>query len=125
MGANPIKSGPKDHNARPMQLQIQIDGSDLTTTTGIAGVDVGADSVTAKDDGANIVTVTFRQAMRNTKYLVHIQAHKAGAPVEIKDLTKAAGSFTYTTVDGDSHGTAADDADTDILVTFYDTSSVR
>lgn len=124
MGANPIKSGPKDHNARPMQLQIQIDGSALTTTTGIAGVDVGADSVTAKDDGANVVTVTFRQAMRNAKYLVHIQG-TGTTPIDVKTITKTAASFSYTTVDGGTSATAVDDADVDILVTFYDTSSVR
>lgn len=117
--AQNVRQHRDDRNLRPRDLLISIDGSALATSAGSGGVLIGADSVTANDDGSNTVTITFNTPMRNSEYSVFFQPRTTDCICRV--ASRAAGNFTYTSLELD--GTTAEaDADVDILIRYYDNS---
>ena len=106
----------------PRMMPIRIDGSDLpngTATT--AGVDVGAGWCVARDDGANLVTITFNESVRQAP-MVYASVSTANAVVDV--ITTSTTGITYTTVENDDTTSAVADADVDLFLLFFDTADV-
>ena len=118
-----VRQHKDDNRTNPVVSCIEIDGSALTTTTANAGVIRGVEIAQAKDDGANIVTVTFRTPFRNSNYTVHITP-VATADALAVTITRAAGTLTYTTVKASDASTAVNDADVMILIVSNDDGTI-
>ena len=113
----------KDVNrTNPVILNIEIDGSALTTTTVNAGVVGGVEAVQAKD-ASNVVTITFRTPFRNAKYMAHFTPVNNADCVAVS-VTRAAGTLAYTTVKGSDFSTAVNDADMMITIIANDDDTI-
>lgn len=97
-----------DQVNRVEKLYIKIDGSALTTSLATAGVVLGANVCTAKDDGSNAVTITFARPLRRAPeilYTVYTDNCK------LDSLVSSTTGITYTSVKADDHTTGVADAD--------------
>ena len=101
----------------PRMVLLRVDGSDLTTTSAAAGLDVGSAVATAKDDASNQVTIDFLQAFKSVPFVFWTPRTDN---VEVKIGTLSATQLIYTTVDSDSNGTGVNDADVDFLIIAVD-----
>ena len=90
------------------ELNIEIDGSALTTSLATAGVVIGKTFITAKDDGSNTVTIAFKRPLKRAPH-VHASTYTADCVVRVTSRTTT--GIEYITVQNDDTTTGVDDAD--------------
>lgn len=103
-------------------LPIVITGASLTTTSSANGVTVGADVVDAKDDGSNVITITFKEPLKQ-KPLIFVQTETADNHILVS--AKSTTAFDLTSVQNDANGTGVNDPNLMILVVVVDDSDLR
>lgn len=91
---------------------LQIDGSDLTTTTADAGVVVGLAFAQAKDS-TNRVTITFREALDHAPKAFY---QSLTAAADVQPVSSSTTELVYDTVLAADNSTASADADVSILL---------
>lgn len=105
-----------DKHNKYSELLIKIDGSALTTTSATAGVTIGTKFCTAKDDGSDVVTITFNEALRNAPEVVATQALTADCIVKPDAIATTTTTVVYSCVKISDGATAVNDADVVILL---------
>ena len=92
-------------------LILKVDGSALDTSSSTAGIIVGSTAVTAKDDGSEVVTITFDEPLRNAPIVIASQCLSADCIIKPDSITATASSLEYSCYKISDASTAVNDAD--------------
>ena len=103
--------------ASPRQMWFKVDGSAVTTTSSSAGLVAGIRAADVKDDGANLVTITFKEGLSSVPLGAVFHPQDSAVPVVGRNVTLSKTAVTYTTVDGQDNS-AVNDVD-GLLVIYY------
>ena len=101
---------------------FSIDGSAVGAVAGTAGLDGRGQFLCTISKAANIVTINWVPAFGDKPYVLFQQA--AGQTnTEVEIVTSTSAQLVIRTVDSDANATPVNDADLDVLVCSYNTTS--
>ena len=118
-----LRNNVKSPQPLPRVLGLRIDGSEVATSAGVAGLDEGAKDVTiSKGSGgtSNEVTIAFNTAFAAAP-VVSATVITDDCHVRIKSVS--ASQVVLETVQNDANGTGVDDADMHVMILGHDSAT--
>jgi len=101
---------------------FSIDGSAVGATAGTDGLDGRGKFLCTISKSANVVTVNWVPSFGDVPY-VFFQPAAGQSNTLVEIVSSTASQLVYQTVESDSNGTGVNDADVDVLVCSYNTTS--
>lgn len=101
---------------------FRIDGSAVGATAGTAGLDGRGQFLCTISKSTNVVTINWDRAFGDVPY-VFFQPSAGQVDTAVEIVTSTASQLVIRTVDMDDNGTGVNDADLDVFVCSYDTTS--
>lgn len=101
---------------------FRITGASVGATAGSAGLDGRGQFLCTISKSTNTVTIKWTPAFGDVPY-VFFQPSAGQTNTLVQISSSTAGQIVYTTVDSDSNGTGVNDANIDVFVCSYNTTS--
>ena len=101
---------------------FRITGADVGATAGTAGLDGRGQFLCTISKSSNVVTINWVPAFGDVPY-VFFQTSAGQNDTLVEIVSSTASQLVYQTVDADDNGTGVNDADLDVVVFSYDTTS--
>lgn len=101
---------------------FSIDGSAVGATAGTAGLDGRGQFLCTISKSTNIVTINWVPSFGDRPY-VFFQPAAGQIDTNVEIVTSTASQLVIRTVDADDNGTGVNDADLEVLVCSYNTTS--
>lgn len=101
---------------------MRIDGSAVGATAGTAGLDGRGQYLCTISKAANVVTINWVPAFGDVPY-VFFQPSAGQVNTLVEIVSSTATQLVYQTLESDSNGTPVNDADLDVIVCSYNTTS--
>lgn len=101
---------------------FRIDGSEVGASAGSAGLDGRGQMLCTISKSANVVTIDWLRSYAEAPY-VFFQPSAGQTNTLVEITTSTASQLVYQTVESDSNATGVNDADLDVLVCGYTTTS--
>ena len=99
-----------------------IDGSSVGATAGTAGLDGRGQFLCTISKSSNVVTINWVPSFGDRPY-VFFQPGIGQNNTLVEIVSSTASQLVYQTVEASSNGTGVNDADLDVFVCSYDTTS--
>lgn len=101
---------------------FRIDGSAVGATAGTDGLDGRGKFLCTISKATNVVTINWNSAFGDIPY-VHFQPSAGQANTLVEIVTSTASQLVYQTVESDDNTSGVNDADLDVVVFGYNTTS--
>lgn len=101
---------------------FRITGANVGATAGTAGLDGRGQFLCTISKSTNVVTINWVPSFGDVPY-VTFQTSAGQTDTLVEIVTSTASQLVYQTVDADDNGTGVNDANLDVTVCSYDTTS--